>query len=85
MWDEFDEAPYDFSLAEPLTLASYNAGPPVKAWVEHLAVGGALPEMPLFFHTEHYIPVPLESTYKAAFRGFPEFWRNVLESRDGAL
>ncbi len=65
---------------EPLTLASYNAGPPVKAWVEHLAVGHLWPEMPLFLQAERYVPVPLEATYQAAYEGVPTFWRNVLEA-----
>jgi hypothetical protein len=81
VWNEFDEGPYDLPLAEPLTVASYTAGPPVKAYLEHLAVGSALPDMPLFLHTERYIPVPLESTYQAAYRGVPAFWRDVLEGR----
>jgi hypothetical protein len=68
-------------LAEPLTLASYTAGAPIKAYLEHLAVAGHLPEMPLFLHSDRYIPVPLEATYQAAYRGVPAFWRDVLEGR----
>ncbi len=81
VWNYFDEGPYDLPVAEPLTLASYAAGPPVKAFLEHRAVGGVLPEMPLFLRSERYIPVPLEATYLAAFRGVPAFWRDVLEGR----
>ncbi|MBI3465238.1 MAG: DUF4058 family protein [Planctomycetes bacterium] len=81
LWNEFDEGPYDLPAAEPLTLASYAAGPPVKAYLEHLAVGGALPDMPLFLQSERYIPVPLEATYQAAYRGVPAFWQDVLEGR----
>jgi hypothetical protein len=81
VWNEFNEAPYDLPMAEPLTLASYNAGPPVEAFLEHVAVGGMLPEMPLFLHTEWYIPAPLEATYQAAYQGGPAFWRDVLEGR----
>src|SRR5262245_8632724 len=47
IWNFFDEGPYDLPLAEPLTLASYRAGPAVKVYLEHLAVGGVLIEMPL--------------------------------------
>jgi hypothetical protein len=81
VWSQFDEAPYDLPVAEPLTLASYAAGPPVKAYLEHLALGGAMPAMPLFLHSERYIPVPLEATYQAAYRGVPAFWRDVVEGR----
>jgi len=79
VWNQFDEAPYDLPVAEPLTLASYVAGPPVTAYVEHAAVGGSLPEMPLFLHSDRYILVPLEATYSAAYRGVPAFWRDVLQ------
>jgi hypothetical protein len=81
VWSEFDEAPYELPVAEPLTLVSYTAGPPVKAYLEHLALGGALPDMPLFLHAERYIPVPFESTYQAAYRSVPVFWQDVLEGR----
>lgn len=84
VWNYFDEGPYDLPVAEPLTMASYVAGPPVRAYLEHRAVGGTLPDMPLFLHAERYIPVPLEATYQAAYRGVPAFWRNVLEGRQAS-
>jgi hypothetical protein len=80
VWDNFDEGPYDLPVDEPLTVASYAAGPPVKAYLEHLAIGRALPDpMPLFLQSDRYIPVPLEATYQAAYGGMPAFWREVLE------
>jgi hypothetical protein len=81
VWNHFDEGPYDLPVAEPLTAASYAAGPPVEAYLEHLAVGGTLPDMPLFLRSDRYIKVPLEATYQAAYRGVPEFGRDVLEGR----
>jgi hypothetical protein len=79
VWEEFDDEPYDLPSNEPLTLASYDAGPPPMAYLEHRAVGGVLPDMPLFLRGERYIQTPLEATYLAAFRGFPAFWREILE------
>jgi hypothetical protein len=81
VWNQFAEGPYDLPLAEPLTAASYAAGPPVNAYLEHFAVGAALPDMPLFLRSDRYVPVPLEATYQAAYRGVPAFWRDVLEGR----
>lgn len=78
-----DEA-YNLPAAEPLTLASYVAGPKVDVYLEHRAVGAALPEMPLFLRPDRYIYVPLESTYQAAYQGMPAFWRGVLEGRSPA-
>jgi len=81
VWNQFDKEPYDLPVSELLTLASYRAGTPVKAYIEHLAVGGTSPDMPLFLSSERYIPTPLEGTYQAAYRGFPAFWRDVVEGR----
>jgi hypothetical protein len=71
---------YELPSGEPLTLASYAAGLQVEVYLEHLAVGAALPEMPLFLRPDRYVNVPLEPTYQAAYRGLPAFWREVLEA-----
>ena len=64
----------------PLCLASYAARTPVTAFVEHLAVESPLIEMPLFLTRDHYVNIPLEETYMAAWRGVPERWRRVIEA-----
>jgi hypothetical protein len=76
---EQSDQPYDLPADEPLTLASYAAGPHVDVYLEHLAVKDALPDMPLFIRPDRYINVPLESTYEAAYQGMPGFWRQILE------
>jgi hypothetical protein len=81
LWERFDDKPYALPPDEPLTLASYLAGPPQEAYLEHLAVGLPLAEMPLFLNPDRYINVPLEPTYQTAWRGMPAFWREVLEGR----
>jgi hypothetical protein len=81
--DDSDEL-YERDPDEPLTLASYEAGPQVEIYLEHLAIGANLPEMPLFLRLDHYINVPLEQTYVLAYRGVPAFWREVLEGRQVA-
>ena len=65
----------------PLAFASYRADRPVEAFVNHLAVGDDLPDMPLFLSRKKYIDVPLEATYSAAYAGMPAFWRKVLEKK----
>jgi hypothetical protein len=79
---ERSDEPYDLPSDEPLTLASYSAGPKVEVYLEHLAVGAALPEMPLFLNPDRYVNVPLEATYQEAYRGMPAFWRDVLEGKE---
>src|SRR5262249_5465800 len=63
--------PYDVPADRPATLASYAAGPAVEIFVEHVAFGTPLPEMPLFLRPDRYINVPLEPTYQAAYDGTP--------------
>ncbi len=69
---------------KPVTLSSYRAVVPVEAYVNHLAFGDSLPEMPLFLDRDTYINVPLELAYQAAFQDMPAFWRDVLEGRRAA-
>jgi hypothetical protein len=66
---------------KPLTLAAYVATALPEAWIEPLAVGGTLPDGPLFLQPDRHINVPLEATYQAAYRGVPAYWRGVLEGR----
>jgi hypothetical protein len=77
--------PYDLPADQPLTLAAYAAGPHVQMYLEHLAIGASLPEMPLFVRPDCYVKAPLESTYQEAYRGMPAFWRDVLEGRPPVL
>jgi hypothetical protein len=81
IWDRFDDVAYVLPSEQRLTVASYVGGPSPNAYLEHLAVGGLLPEMPLFLDPDHYVNLPLESTYTEAYRGMPAFWRDVLEGR----
>lgn len=76
--DQTDE-PYDLPANEPLTVASYVAGPQVEIYLEHMAVGAPLPETPLFLTAERYVNIPLQTTYQATYHGMPAFWREVLE------
>jgi hypothetical protein len=80
VWAYFDRAPYEPPADGPLTLASYawDAQEP-SAYVEPVALGQALIEMPLFLSADRYVNVPLEPTYAQAYHGMPEFWRNVIE------
>jgi hypothetical protein len=68
--------------ARPLTLAAYRARDIVTAYVEPVAIGAPLPQMPLFLDPEWYINVPLEETYQAAYRGVPRRWKRVIEGGD---
>ena len=75
-----EELPAD----QPLTLSSFVAEGSVTGYVETLAVGDPLPEMPLFLTPDDYINVPLAETYEQAYRGMPAVLRDVLEGRRDA-
>jgi hypothetical protein len=64
-----------------LLLAAYMAGRLPEAFVEPMAVGQPLPEMPLFLAAGWYVNVPLESTYMTAYAGLPTVVREVVEGR----
>jgi hypothetical protein len=80
IWAEVGDELYRAPADKPLTLTAYSAGQMKTAYVEPVAVGDVLPDMPLFLTPGEYVPVPLEKTYQAAWRGVPERWRRVLEA-----
>jgi len=80
LWDRLTGDAYEQPLDKPLTLVAYVAGPVKTAYVEPIAVGDELPEMPLFLDPEQYVNVPLEATYRAAYEGVPRYYRAILEA-----
>jgi hypothetical protein len=78
IWERLLEGGYETEADLPLTLVSYTAGHPLKAWIEPYALGSPLTAMPLFLTTEHYIPLPLEATYNQSWKGVPERWKRVI-------
>jgi hypothetical protein len=83
-WLEDASGPYVLPTNSPLTLASYVAEPPIEVYLEHLAVGDPLAQMPLFLRQDRYVNVPLEPTYEATYRGVPAFWRTIVEGSRNA-
>jgi hypothetical protein len=72
----------DFALPDdkPLTCVSYVGYPGMEVFLEPVAVGDPLPDMPLFLTRQTYVPVPLEATYQAAWEAVPDFLRDVLSA-----
>ncbi len=68
------------SAEQPLSLAAYRADVHPTAYFEPIAVGDALPDMPLFLTPGRYINVPLEATYQTAWSGVPQRWKRVIEA-----
>lgn len=80
IWEEITGQDYDAPADKPLTLASYESALSVRAYVEPVAVGEALTDMPLFLEPGAHVLVPLELTYQSAFAAVPRRWRCVLET-----
>jgi hypothetical protein len=80
IWEYLSGELYQPPPDRPLTLASYCASSPIRAYIEPLAVGRPLVDMPLFLTPESYVNVPLEATYQRAYHGVPERWKRVLEA-----
>ena len=78
--DAIEAAEYQQPTEKPLTLVAYEAKRAPTAYVEPIAMGTELPNMPLFLQAGWYISVPLNDTYQQAWRGVPERWRRVIEA-----
>lgn len=71
IWDEIVDEPFDFPSGKDRTLVAYAASYTKTAYVEPIAVGGTLPDMPLFLDPATYVLVPLEGTYQTTWGTCP--------------
>ncbi len=79
IWEEVKDDPFQLPPDRQITLAAYECGLTTRAYIELVAVGEALPDMPLFLDTDFHVMVPLEATYQTAFAVMPQRRRQVLE------
>jgi hypothetical protein len=79
IWEDIAGEEYEAPADKPLTLVAYETALTVRAYIEPVAVGDVLPDMPLFLAPGAHVPVPLEATYQAAWNAVPRRWRAVLE------
>jgi hypothetical protein len=80
IWDEIHEEDFAIPEGKDRIVASYEMGGERVAYVEPVAVGDALPTMPLFLTTGVHIRVPLEATYQSTWEASPEELRLAVES-----
>jgi hypothetical protein len=73
------EEPFELPADKPLRLVAYEATPIKTAYVEPLAVGDALPEMPIFLTADMYVLAPLETTYMTTWSLCPQPIKDLLE------
>jgi hypothetical protein len=79
IWEELEDDVVRPPPDRPLTLVAYECDLRTPGYIEPLAVGDPLPDMPLFLEPEVYVDVPLEATYMAAWEAVPARWRRVID------
>ncbi len=84
IWSELTSEPFAARPADkPLAVASYDAGEPLTAYVEPLAVGDALPDAPLFLEPGYFVDLPLEATYQRSWAVLPDIIRELVAPGEG--
>lgn len=79
IWEEVQDTHFRLPAGKPLTLAAYSAGQVKTAYVEPVAVGDDLPDMPLFLEPEKHIKTPLEETYQATWDALPDEMKDLFD------
>ena len=73
------EAP-TWTMAEAIDPPSF-ASQKLSEYVEPIAVGEALPDMPIFLKPDFYVPAPLEESYRTTWDDFfPAPMKGLLEA-----
>jgi Protein of unknown function (DUF4058) len=80
IWDKIEEEDFELPADKPLVLVAYEAGSSPVAYIEPVAVGDVLPDMPIFLEEDFYVPAPLEATYQTAWDDFPTELAGLLET-----
>ncbi len=80
IWDAIQDEPFELPADKPLTVAAYSAAEPRTAYVEPVAVGDPLPELPIFLDRGTYIPAPLETTYQITWEKRSAVVRDLVEN-----
>ncbi len=80
IWEEWSGQCFKLPPDRQRTLVAYAAREAITAYIEPVAVGDLLPNMPLFLEPDLYVPVPLEAAYCTAIEDVPRRWREVLEA-----
>jgi hypothetical protein len=79
IWHEVGGDPFELPADKRLTFVSYTVGGKTLAYIEPLAVGDRLPDMPLFLTPGRHVPCPLEETYATTWDEFPDALKGALE------
>jgi len=78
IWDEIEDQPFELPPGLDRLLMSYQAGREKVAYIEPLAIGDTMPDMPLFLTPNLHVKVPLETTYGATWNVLPVQLRSAV-------
>jgi Protein of unknown function (DUF4058) len=79
IWAELTDDPVEPRPADKLlTVASYNAGDALTAYVDPVAVGDPLPDAWLFLSPDWYVKIPLKATYDVSWSVTPQPIRDLV-------
>jgi hypothetical protein len=80
IWDEIEEEDFRFPAGKDRILVSYETGAQRVAYIEPIAPGDTLPDMPLFLSSRLHVKTPLEPTYQATWEALPHELRTAVET-----
>jgi hypothetical protein len=78
IWEDITGESFDLPPDKPLTFVAYEVGQDINGYIETIAIGDFLPDMPLFLSESKHILVPLEKTYQSAWSKVPARWQCVI-------
>jgi hypothetical protein len=78
IFEDVQDDPLRLPPEAPLSAFSYECDDRVRTYLQPLAVGDVLPDMPVYLYPGTYIEVPLEATYMAAWDAVPARWQTVI-------
>jgi hypothetical protein len=78
IWDRLGQSPNEWPTDRNRGIMSYDAGEVITAYLEPMAIGDNLPEVPLFLGSSRYISLPLQSAYDVSWAAFPRVLKPLL-------
>ena len=78
IFERHEDDPYRLPPDKPLTVVAYECDARVRGYLEPIAVGDPLPDMPVYLRPGVFVEVSLETTYMAAWAAVPKRWRDVV-------
>ena len=79
IWDDLAGKVYSAPADKPLTVVAYESDLLTRAYVEPIAVGDTLPDMPLFLEPGGCVSVPLERSYQTTWETLPPPLQELIQ------